>query len=202
MLHGQIPLHAQTGLYCHLGIALGVAHLVGIVLNLLHQACLCQVLGNLLAHLHAFLTHIETCRLAEGAVGVEDVYGLQVVCLAQVVVVHVVSRSNLQTASTELYLHIAVLDNGDYTAHQGNNHLMTLQPLVLGVLGVDAHGGIAHDGLGTCCCHHGIVSALLVLMQHLAFLASGNHGVGVGVGHIVAQVVQFALLLAVDNLNV
>ena len=202
VLHGQIPLHAQAGFYGCVGVALGISHLVGVVLHLLHESCFLQVLGNLLAHIHAVHAHVEACCLAECAVGVEDVYGLQVVGLAQVVVVHVVGGSNLQTACTELYLDIAVLDNGNNAAHQGYRHLVAFEPLVLGVLGVDAHGGIAHDGLGTCGGHHGIVSALLVLMQYLALTSCGDYGVGVGICHIVAQVVEVALLLAVDNLYV
>ena len=39
-------------------------------------------------------------------------------------------------------------------------------------------------------------------MEHLALAARGHNGVGVGIGHVVAEVEEVALLLLVDYLNV
>ena len=121
-------------------------------------------------------------------------------CLSKGVVVDIVCWSNLQTACSELYVHIAVFDHRDHAVHQRHDNLMAAQPLVLRVLGVDAHGGVAHDGLRTCCGYHSIEASVSILVQHLALAACRHNGVGVGISHIVAQVEQVALLVAVDHL--
>ena len=191
---------AQARLYRSILIALAIAHLVLIILHPFHKAGLLQVAGYLFAHVHAVHANVESGSLRDGAVGVEDIYCLQVVRLAQLIVVDVVGGGNLQTARTKLDIHIAVLDDGNHAAYQGDNHFVPAQPLVLHILGVDAHCGIAHNGLGAGGCHHSIVSAIGILVQHLAFLAGGANGIGILVGHIVAQVEQVATLVAVDYL--
>ena len=169
MLHREEPLLAETRLHSRVLIALRIAHLIVIVLNLLHQARCLQVEGNLLAHLHAVLTHIESCLLREGAVRIEDVDDVQIMCLTQCVVVHVMCRSHLQTASTELDVHIAVFNHRDDTVHQRHNHLVTSQPLVLRVFRIDTHGCVTHDGLRTCGGNYSIV-AFRILVDDVALL--------------------------------
>ena len=98
-------------------------------------------------------------------------------------------RSNLQTACTELYVNIAVLDDRYYAVYERYDYLMALQPLVLHVLRVDTHCGIAHDGLWTCGSYHCIV-ALLILVEYLSLFTCKHYRVGVGVSHIVFQVIE------------
>ena len=119
--------------------------------------------------------------------------------LAQSIVVHIVSRSNLQAASTKLDVNIAVLYHWDNAVYQRNNHLVTLQPLVLHVLRVYAHSRIAHDGLRTCGSHNSII-ALLVLVEHLALSASQLNRVRVSISYVILQVVELRLLLSVYHL--
>ena len=88
--------------------------------------------------------------------------------LAQHVVVGVVGRCHLQTACAKLNVHIAVLNDRDDAVHQRNDDLASLEPLILRVLRVDTHGGIAHDGLGTGGGDNGVV-ALGILMDDVAF---------------------------------
>ena len=168
MLHRQEPLHGESRLYGRVGVALGVAHLVGVVLDALHQAGFLQILGNLFAAIHAVHTHVEGALVADGSVGIENVDGLQMMRLAEHVVVGVVGGSHLQTARAELDVDIAVFDDGDNAVHQGYDDFASLQPLVLGVFGVDAHGGIAHDGLWAGGGHDGVVAAL-VFVDDVAF---------------------------------
>ena len=87
--------------------------------------------------------------------------------LTQHIVVGVVGRCHLQATSTELDVHITVLDDGNHAVHQRYDDLLALQPLVLRVLGVDTHGGIAHDGFRTSGCYYGEI-ALLILMDDIA----------------------------------
>ena len=120
--------------------------------------------------------------------------------LAESVVVDVVRRSNLQTARTELDVNVAVLDNGDDAAYERHDYLMTAEPLVLRVLRVDTHSSVAHDGLRTGCGYDSVVASVSVLMKHLALATGRYDGVGVGVSHVIAQVEEMALLVAIDNL--
>ncbi len=200
MLHVQEPLLAQTRLYGRVLVALRVAHLVVVVFDFLYQARLLQVDDNLLAHVHAVHAHVERALVGDGAVGVKDVDGLQVVRLAQCIVVDVVGGSHLQTARTELDIDVAVLDDWNDAAHQGHDDLVTAEPLVLGVLRVDAHGRVAHDGLGARGGHYGIV-ALLVLVDDVAGLLQGLKVFKVRkVLKVIFQVEEVTLLVAVDDL--
>ena len=125
VLHREEPLLAQTWLYGGVLVALAIAHLVLIVFDALHESGLLQVDGNLLAHLHAVHTYVESALLGDGAVGVEDVYGLQVVCLAEVVVVHVVGRCHLEASRTELDVYVAVFDDWYHSPYQGHDDLVS-----------------------------------------------------------------------------
>ena len=156
---------------------------------MVHESGSLKVFGYLLAHIHAVLSHIEAGSLRECAVWVEYVYRLEIVCLAECVVVDIVCWCDLQTACTELYVYVAVLDYGNDASDKRHNHLVSLQPVVLDILGVDTHGCVAHDCLRTCCGHDGIVSAL-VLMRHLAFLACQDDRVCLLVGDVILQMVQ------------
>ena len=66
--------------------------------------------------------------------------------LAQHGVVLVVGGRHLQAAGAELDVDVAVLDDGHHAANEGHHHLLALEPGILGVLGVDAHGGVANVG--------------------------------------------------------
>ena len=76
---------------------------------------------------------------------------------------------------------------------------MSAKPLILRVFGIDAHCCVAHDCFGTCGGNYGIV-ALVVLVQNLALFACRYDGIHVGIGYIVLQIIQFALLVAIDDL--
>ena len=201
VLHAQIPLHAQAWLDGNVGIAFAVSDLVLIVLDMIHQACFLQVKSYLPAYIIAVHADVHTGSLAYCTIGVKDIYCLQVVDLAQIVVVDIMCRSDLQTAGSELNIHVSVLDYRYNTAYQRYRDLVALEPLVLGIFGIDAHRGIAHNGLGTCRSNYCKV-AFFVPVQDLAFLTCRYNRVGVCICHIVFQVIQLALLLAVYHLDV
>ncbi len=179
-LHLEEPLGAELGLDDGVG-ALRVAHLVGIVLDLLYQAGLLEVLDDLLAASEAVHAGILAAMLIQRSVVVENVDALEVVLHAQVVVVDVVGGGDLQGAGAELAVHILVHDDGHHAAHAGHDDALALEPRVALVLGMDAYGGVAHDGLGT---------------------GGGHHDVAVLALHIVAQVEQLAVAFLVDDLLV
>ena len=199
VLHIEEPLQRETGLNGGVGVTLRVAYLVDVVLNLLHQTGFLQVLGNLLAAVEAVHTDIERTLLRDGTISIEDIDGLQVVGLAQHVVVGVVSRGHLQATRTELDIHVAVLDNGNHAVHQRNNHLLALQPLVLRVLGVDTHSGITHDGLRTRGGYDSVVAAV-VFMDDISFLVLVCCDIIAATLDIILQVEQMTLLFLVNNL--
>ena len=199
MLHVDEPLQRQARLNGNM-CALRETHLVGVVFHLLHQSGSLEVDGYLLAHVEAVHAHIQRRLLRHCAVGVEDVDGVKVMGLAQHIVVHVVSRSNLQAASTELNIDVSVFNHIYHAANQRHNHLLALEPLVLGVFGVDAHGGVAHDGFGTSGGNHSITAALSVAVNHFA-LGTG-FAAHVVVGNVVAQIVELRFFFFVIHLVV
>ena len=109
-------------------------------------------------------------------------------------------RCDFQTARTELDVHITVFDDGDDTVHQRHDDLAALEPLVLRVLGVDTHGGIAHDRLRTGGGHDSVV-ATVILVDDIAIGLEGFLVIErLQVSHIIFQVEEVALLLFVDDL--
>ena len=187
VLHVDKPLERQARLDSHLG-AFREAHFVGVVFYLFEQSGCIQVLHYLLAHIEAVHTHIQRRLLRHCAIGVEDVDGFKVMGLAKHIVVHVVSRSHFQATRTELYVHVAVLYHINHAAHQWHYHLLALEPLVLGVLGIDAHSGVAHNGFGAGSGNHSITASLCIAMHHFAF--STGFAAHIIVGNIVAQIVE------------
>ena len=120
--------------------------------------------------------------------------------LAQHIVVGVVGWCHLQAARSKLNVHIAVLDDGNHTAHQWHNHLAALQPLVLRVLGIDAHGSIAHDGLRTSGGNNSIIALGILVddvtlsLQSLLVLEDSE------VMHIILQMEEMAFLFLINHL--
>ncbi len=195
MLHTDEPLQAQARLDRHIG-TLGITDLVGVVLDFLHQTECLQVFDNLLAAVET----IHTVVLGNGRtelrldgihiqvrIGREDVDGAEVVFLPQCIVVDIVCRRYFQAARTETDLHIAVFDNRNNTPHARHDDMLAAQPLVLLLLWVDADCYIAEDSLGASGGNDGVVRPRLgVCHTRLC--------------HLVAQVVELAMLLVVDDL--
>ncbi len=172
MLHAEEPLERETWLDSGVWVALRVAHLVGVVLNTLHQSCLFEVFCYLLAAVEAVHTYIEWRLLGNRSVGIEDIDGLKIVGLAKHIVVGVVGRSNLQASCTKLNIHISVFDDRNHTTYKGYDDLTALEPLVLRVFRVDTHSGVTHDGFWTCGGHNSII-AFGILMNDVAFCQQG-----------------------------
>ncbi len=191
VLHVDKPLQRQTRLDGSLG-ALAQADIVGIVFDALEQAGLGEILGDGLAALKAIHAHIHAGSLGDGGVVVEYVDGLEMVILAQHVVVFVVGWGHLEATRTKLDVDVAVFDHRHHAAHQRHHHAVALEPLVFGVLGVDTHGRVAHDGLGACGGYQSVAAAVGIAVYHLA-LGAGLAG-HVVVGQIVPQIVELALL--------
>ena len=196
VLHLEEPLCRELWLDRHIG-TLREAHLIIIVLNLLHQTGVLKVDGNLLAHIHAVHSYIEACCLADGTVVVEDIDGLQTVLQTEGVVIDIVSWSHLQTSGTELDIYVCILDDRNLAVYERHDHVLTLQPGILLILRVDTHGRVAHDGFRTGCCYHCIVT-LLVLVHHVLLI----NLLAVLFYHVILQMVELRVLVLVDNLLV
>ena len=206
MLHVYEPLQRQTGLDSHFG-ALGEAHVVGVVLDFFEQPGSGQVLGDGLAAVKAVHADVHSGTFGDGGIVVENVNGLEIVLLAEHVVVLVMRGGYLEAACAELDVDIAVFDNGNHAAHQRHDYFLALEPLVFGILGVYAHGRVAHDGLGTGGCDHriptlGIIGHIIFKVVELGLLgfeeylvvADGRKVFGVPVDHAQTTVNQSFLI--------
>ena len=199
VFHRNEPLGRQTRLDGDLG-ALREADLVVIVLDFLEHAGGSEVFGDALAHLETVEAGIGRAAFVDGAVFVEDVDGLEVVLLAEHIVVLVVGGSHFETAGAEVNLDIAVLDDGNLAADEGHDDALAFEPLVLGVFGVDAHRRVAHDGLGACRGDDCIAASLGVAVDDF-LLGAGLTG-EIVVGEVVAQIVELRFLIDEEDLVV
>ena len=120
--------------------------------------------------------------------------------LAQLIVINIVGWCYLEATRTELNVHIAVLNNRNDTSYQWHNHFLAVEPLIFGIFGVNAHGSITHNSLGTSGGHHSIV-AFSVTMNYTAM---SNHFRQVGlvkhVRDIIFQIIELAFLVTIDYL--
>ncbi len=89
---------------------------------------------------------VRAGRLGELAVGADRLDRGQLVPLADLPVVLVVRRRDLQRAGAELELHVGVLDDRNRAADEGNDHLLADHVLPARILGIDRDGGVAEHG--------------------------------------------------------
>ena len=85
--------------------------------------------------------------LVQRAVGVENVDGLQVVFLAQIIVVDVVRRGHFQAARSEFAVHVLVEDDRHLPIGHGHPGAFAVKVGEALVFGVDANRRVAHNGL-------------------------------------------------------
>ena len=147
LVHLAEPLHGEFGLN-HLVGSLGEAHLVDVILNLDQAASLFQQRDNGLAGLEAVHADQELCGLAQRAVVVEDVDGLQMVLDTEVVVVDVVRGRDFQCTRAELALYVLIVNQWDGAVYERHNGAFALVLGVTLVLRMHTDGRVAQDGLG------------------------------------------------------
>ena len=94
MLHVDEPLERQARFDRNL-CTLRKSHIIYIVFDLFHQIGSGEVAGDFVADNETVLAHIQACDFGHGSIFVEDVDRLEVVCLAEHVVILVVGRSAL-----------------------------------------------------------------------------------------------------------
>ena len=106
-----------------------------------------QIAQQRLAGLVAVQAGVRPGLLVERGVAVQDVDHGQVVPLADLVVVGIVSGCDLHRAGAEGRVHVLVGDDGDATAQRRQDGRAPYQVLVALVVGMHGHGSIAQDRL-------------------------------------------------------
>ena len=151
---------------------------------------------------------LEPVEALEGPVGrdppvlVQDRDGGQPVAAADLEVVRVVRRGDLDRAGAEIRVHVRVRDHRDAPGRQRQPHLAADQVGVAGVVGVDRHRGVAQHGLGAGGGHHDAVVAVPVPdRDEFAVLVAVVH-LDVGQGGQAARAPVDDPLGAVDELVV
>ena len=87
--------------------------------------------------------------VVDAGIAVEDIDRRHPGALADLEVIEVVRRGNLDRARAGLGIGIAVANDGNPPPHQRQHHKLADQGLIALVLGMDRHRGIAQHGLGT-----------------------------------------------------
>ena len=199
LLHRKEPLHRKLRLDSH-ARALGVAHVVRILLGLFEQTGTLQVALDHAAQLEAIHPLVDTHLAVDRPVVVEDVDRLQPVFLAQHVVVHVVRRRHLQGTRAEGDVYIRVADHRNRAPDERHHHAGVLrQPLVALVVGIDAQRRIAQNGLGARRSHDEVfvrpldriaqvVELAVRLLEDHLFVRQRGPGRGIPVDHAHAAV--------------
>ena len=144
----DVPLIRQPGLDDHIRpVAMG--HRQVMRLDLLDQPRRLEILHHLLARRLAGEAAIGRRHIVvQPRIGIEDVDHLQPMAPADLEIVEVMGRRDLDRAAAGLGIGIIVGDDGDQPVHQRQAHHLADQRLVALVLGMDRHGGVAQHGLG------------------------------------------------------
>lgn len=154
--HLDKPLVGEAGFGGCVRISLGISHLVFIFLDFLDEAGCLKVGCNLTAYIKPVHAYIHPGCFADSAVFVEYVDCVEIVFLTEHIVVHVMGRSHFQTACAKLDVDIVVLNDRNLAVYERHDNAFAAEMLVLGVIGVYAHRGVSHYGLGTCGGHNRI----------------------------------------------
>ena len=123
----------------------------GVVLDIDKQTLGLQVLDNLLTDMETLHALVGTSSVVEGAVVVQDVDKLEVVALADFVIVQIVGRRDLDSTGTELHIDGDLVGNDrNATIHEGMDSILAVQMSVALIVGVDSNGSVAQHGFDTC----------------------------------------------------
>ena len=209
-LHLHEPLGGDDGLHVVVAAVAG-AHVVGVVLDLLHEPQGLQVGHHSLPCLIAVHALVLAAVGVDLAVVIQHPDGVQVVAQAHLEVVGVVGGGHLHAAGAEVHLHVLIGHDGDLPVHQGQDAGLAHQVLVPLVVGVDRHAGVAHHGLRPGGGHHQIAGTVsqrvahmpqvagLVLILHLR-VRQGRDTVGAPVDDAAALVDEALLIQLAEGL--
>ena len=125
------------------------ADIVRIILDLHQEAERVQILHDALSRLIAVQTGILSAVLIDRRVVVHDIDLGQTVALADLKVIGVMCRRDLDDTRPELHIDILVRDNGQFPVHERQHQLFAYQIPVSLILRVHRHSGIAEHRLRT-----------------------------------------------------
>ncbi len=131
------------------GIApVAVPHIVHVAFLLLQKVLVLEVFHHLFAAFNALQPGIGFPGFrAHPAFGIDDLQQVQAMLPAQLEIVHVVGRRDLEAPGAEFPVHIGIRDNGDSSACQRKLHIFSHQVGVPLVFRVHRHRSIAEHGL-------------------------------------------------------
>ena len=190
MLHLDEPLERQTRLDRYIR-TLGITDLIVIILDLLHESERLQVFDDLFAAIetvHAVVLAYVRLEFRLDRVHIqvrvrrEDINCLEVVFLSQRIVVHVVCGRHFEATGTETDLDVTILNDRNHTTHTRHDDVLTFEPLILFLLGVDANSNIAKNRLRTRGCHNRVLTRFLC--------------------YLITEIVELVMLVVVDDLLV
>ncbi len=182
-----------------------------VVLDLVEQPQLLKVGHDLFAAGEAVEPLVLAGRLVHDSHVVHDLEQVEAVAAADLVVVAIVGRGDLEGAGAEIHLHVVIVDHRDDPAGQRQADADAGQVAVALVVGMDRDAGIAEHGLRAGGGHHDIPGAvgvrvadmvelaLLVLVLDLV-IGQGGMAARAPVDDIVALVDQAFLVQADEDL--
>ena len=179
VLHLEEPLHREFRFDSNTS-TFGTTYLVGVGFYLLHESCFLKVLLNLSAHVETVHAYVHACGFRERAVVVENVDRGEIILLTEHVVINIVSGSHLKATSTKLDIYIFIFNNRDATTNDGHNDVLAFEPFILGVIRIDTHGRIAHDGFGASSCNYCITTFSITF-------------------YLIAEVIKFRIFFLIHN---
>mmetsp|Transcript_4518 Transcript_4518/g.16509 ORF Transcript_4518/g.16509 Transcript_4518/m.16509 type:complete len:226 (-) Transcript_4518:1106-1783(-) len=145
-VHLHKPLSGDQGLD-NFSSSLRARNSLHVWLDLNRHSCLLHVLPQLLTRLKPVQPLIFTSILVKRSVKVHDVDSRKRVLLANLVIVRIMSRSNLEASSSKLHVDVCIRDDRDLSVLERNFNLLSDELLVSLVLWVDTNCSISQDGL-------------------------------------------------------
>ncbi len=110
-----------------------------------------------LESIHAAIV-VRNLVVHPGIIG-ENVVHRQVMTLADLIVIEVVCRSNLDAAGTELRLNVVIGDNRNTAANDGQNQFLANKMLVTIIIRMNGNGAVTEHGFRSGCRNHQVAIA-------------------------------------------
>ena len=148
-LHFYKPLGRNDRLHIIVAAIAG-SHIVGVILHTDKIALFLEVGNDCFSCIVAVHSLVLAAVGVHNAVVVKNPDHLKIVTQAHLKVVGVMGRSHLNAAGTKVHFCIIIGNHRDLLVHQRQNHGLTDDVCIAGIIGVDAHTGITQHGFGSC----------------------------------------------------
>ena len=140
---------------------------MGIIFNLVYISLCFELLNDFLASDNPIIPYVNLCRFTQGPIRIKNVYSLQVVSFADLIIIWIMCRSNFERTCPKLPIYI-IIENDRYCSIDDRyDNIFAFVLLIAFILRMYCHGGIPHDSFGTSSSNDDMIISSFYLILHM-----------------------------------